>query len=187
MKINPVNPVKGIDTNIYSGGKPKGAKKAAAGARDAYIPALGKAKKAAYEKPISGADRNTVEKLKQESERAYSHIRQLVEQLLREQGVKYKQALGTDGDKMVPVTSEMRTRAQALIAEGGELSAEKVSDRIVEFAKALSGGDKGKLTVLRGAIQKGFNEAERILGGLPDISRQTYDLVMQKLDAWQNE
>lgn len=64
MKINPVNPVKGIDTNIYSGGKPKGAKKAAAGARDAYIPALGKAKKAAYEKPISGADRNTVEKLK---------------------------------------------------------------------------------------------------------------------------
>jgi hypothetical protein len=174
MKINPVNPVKGMDTNIYSGVKPKGAKKAAAGARDAYIPA-------------SAADRSKIEKLKKESERAYSHIRQLVEQLLREQGVKYKQALGTDGDKMVPVTSEMRTRAQALIAEGGELSAEKVSDRIVEFAKALSGGDKGKLTVLRGAIQKGFSEAERILGGLPDISRQTYDLVMQKLDAWQNE
>ncbi len=187
MKINPVNPIIRSDTGKpYPGEKNNGAKKAAAGVKDAYIPARRQVKKAAYTKPLPGVDPKKIEKLKEESQRAYSHLRQLVEQLLKEQGTKYKRALGTD-DAMVPVTREMRTEARALIAEGGELSAEKVSDRIVEFAKALSGGDKGKMGVLRGAIEKGFREAEKILGGLPDVSMRTYDLVMQKLDAWENE
>ena len=57
----------------------------------------------------------------------------------------------------------------------------------MDFAKALSGGDKSKLPELRAAIEKGFREAERILGGLPQISRDTYDEVMRLLDEWANE
>lgn len=68
------------------------------------------------------------------------------------------------------------------------MSPEKVSDRIVEFAKAISGGDKSKIDTLRDAIEKGFAEAARVLGGeLPEVSQKTYDLVMQKLDTWAQE
>lgn len=36
-----------------------------------------------------------------------------------------------------------------MIGEGGPLSPEVVSDRIVEFAKAISGEDKEKIDMLR--------------------------------------
>ncbi|QGU00421.1 hypothetical protein SYNTR_1827 [Candidatus Syntrophocurvum alkaliphilum] len=74
-----------------------------------------------------------------------------------------------------------------MIKEGGKLSAEKVSDRIVDFAKAISGGDKDKIELLKDAIKQGFEAASAALGGLPEVSEQTYDLVMQKLDAWMEE
>lgn len=75
-----------------------------------------------------------------------------------------------------------------MIAEDGPLGVETTSGKIVDFAKALSGGDKGKLEELKGAIEKGFNEAKRILGGtLPEISQKTYDSIMDKLSAWENE
>ncbi|MGF7184641.1 hypothetical protein GGQ84_000725 [Desulfitispora alkaliphila] len=50
-----------------------------------------------------------------------------------------------------------------MIGDGGPFSPEVVSDRIVDFAKAMLGGT------------------------LPEISYQTYDLVMEKLDAWKSE
>lgn len=60
-------------------------------------------------------------------------------------------------------------------------------DKIVEFAIAISGGDKSKLDTLITAIDKGFSEAGRILGGFPDISLKTYDRIMEKLNDWKNE
>ncbi len=191
MKINPIN---SAVNGILPGTGVKNTKKAATGnviPKDIYMPAgKGTKKMITYKRPVpAGIDREKIESLKAESERVYGHLRRLVEKLLKEQGRKYNLALSKydDDDEMVPVTDEMRLEARALIADGGELCAEKVSDRIVDFAKAISGGDKEKLNTLKGAIVKGFKEAERILGGLPDISKNTYDLVMQKLDAWEGE
>ena len=46
-----------------------------------------------------------------------------------------------------------------------------VSDRIVDAAKAFSGGDKNKLGLMRGAIEAGFKAAAGMFGGkLPEIS-----------------
>lgn len=151
--------------------------------KDELILSPKKEKKATYDKP--NVDTNTIKKLQQESKQAYNQLREIVKKLLQRQGLTFKDVF--DGAE-VSVDDTARLEAADLIAEGGPLSPEAVSDRIVEFAKAISGGDKEKLGLLRSAIEKGFQEAKTILGGsLPEISAQTYKLVMEKLDAWENE
>ncbi len=177
--------IKGVGNNIpaayvskQEADQPKGNAKTAG--KDEFVKSDGAAKKATYDKPK--VDQATIEKLHQESDRAFSQLKQIVAQLLERQGLTFQ-----DWSK-VEVDEQARTEANALISEGGELSPEKVSDRIVEFAKAISGGDKGKIDTLRGAIEKGFEEAARILGGeLLEVSQKTYDLVMEKLDKWAQE
>lgn len=152
---------------------------------DTYTPSK-EEKSVTYEKPAYKIDTETIERLKAESDKNYESLRQLIKQLLEKQGIKLEDAIS--GEATVTIDEETRLEAQAAISEGGPYSPESVSDRIVEFAMAISGGDKSKLSLLKEAIDEGFNEAAKVLGGtLPDISQETYDLVMEKLDAWGNE
>lgn len=152
---------------------------------DTYTPAK-EEKSIVYEKPAYKVDVDSIERLKAEADKNYQTLRQLIQQLLERQGVNIELALS--GDATVEVDEETRTQAQEAISDGGPLSPENVSNRIVDFAIAISGGDKTKLALLKEAIDKGFQAAADALGGtLPDISYQTYELVMEKLDAWANE
>lgn len=129
-------------------------------------------------------DKNMILKLKAESQKSYNSLRRIVEELLTRQG----KTLGLlKADAIIQVDEKARLEAQELIGPDGELGVEKTSQRIVDFAIAVSDGDKSKLEKIKNAIDKGFKEAERILGELPEISRQTYDAIMEKLDAWENE
>ena len=75
----------------------------------------------------------------------------------------------------------------ANVEEGGMYSPENLSDTLVNFAKSLSGGDVSKADMLLDAAIKGFEKAERIWGGeLPEISQRTYDLMVEKFEAWKN-
>lgn len=141
-----------------------------------YTPNLAVEKKVTYEKPK--VDHTTIGKLKEESDRAYNTLRSMVEELLRSQGKSFRDiSLDTE----IEVDEATRLEAQSLI--DGELSAERVSDRIVEFAKAISGGDKAKFDLLKSAIEEGFKQAASLLGGqLPEVSQRTYTLVMEKLN-----
>ncbi|NLY76461.1 MAG: hypothetical protein GX080_00035 [Tissierellia bacterium] len=127
-------------------------------------------------------DKMTVDKLKKDSERAYSSLRRIVEDLLARQGKAFH--LLKEGDQVI-VDEQARLEAQELIGPDGILGIEAVSQRIVDFAIAISGGDKSKLDTLRKAIDDGFKAAEKMLGGLPEISKETYNRVMEKLDAWE--
>lgn len=129
-------------------------------------------------------DKAAVDRLKMDSERTYSSLRRIVEYLLLRQGKTFDTLKDSD---IIEVDQQARMEAQELIGPEGELGVEKVSQRIVDFAIALSGGDKSKLDSLRKAIDQGFKEAEKVLGGLPEISKETYDRIMEKLDAWENE
>lgn len=129
-------------------------------------------------------DKNTVDKLKKDSEKAYAYLKRIVEDMLRRQG-KTLELL--DEDEIIEVDETARLEAQQLIGPDGPLGAEAVSQRLVDFAIALSGGDKSKAETLRSAIEQGFKEAEKILGELPEISKETYKLTMEKFDAWVNE
>ena len=154
--------------------------------KDVAIIGKGTPKAVTYDKPVASKDHEAMEKLWAESDKAHSQLKELVRQLIENQGMTFRDLVG--GDKTVPVDEATRVKAQEMIGEGGFLSAESVSERIVDFAKAISGGDKGKLETLRSAIDKGFAEAKKIFGGqLPEISAKTYDLIQEKLDAWQKE
>ena len=86
------------------------------------------------------------------------------------------------------VTAAAKAEAQKSISEGGYWSVENTSDRIVEMAKALTGGDPDKIEEMRSAVEKGFKAATKTWGKeLPDISSNTYDAVMSKFDKWAEE
>ncbi|OEH86661.1 hypothetical protein BHU72_10450 [Desulfuribacillus stibiiarsenatis] len=147
------------------------------------------AKSATYEKPQVAKkhepDHATIEQLKAESEQAYQQLRKLVEELLLKQGYTFQQLLDGDVPEQIKIDLETQNEAAKLIADDGPLGAEAVSDRIVDFAKAITGGDPAKIELMRDAITQGFDEAKRMLGDyLPDVSIKTYDLVMEKLDKW---
>lgn len=138
--------------------------------------------------------------LKEESEKAYAHLRQIVEDLLQRQGYSIEQlgkVIGEDAEgnqlyelnaEDIKVDQKARDEAKQMVEEGGPLSAEKVSTRIVDFAKAISGGDKSKFELLKGAIEDGFDAVKEIYGDeIPEITQETYDLVQEKLEAWNEE
>lgn len=83
------------------------------------------------------------------------------------------------------VSADVKAQAQADIADDGYWGVEQTSDRIVDFAKALSGGDPAKADTMLEAFKKGFEAATKSWGKeLPDISQRTYDAVLKKIDAW---
>lgn len=64
----------------------------------------------------------------------------------------------------------------------GSLDVEYASERIVDFVKMTVDEDKGKLNTLVKAVEEIFNEIEKTLERLPEISKKTYDRIMEKLD-----
>jgi hypothetical protein len=109
-------------------------------------------------------------------------LRGLVLNIFKEQGIDYKIATDNSEIDLSTVTPE---EAQELIADDGYFGVEKTSERIFNFAVGMAGGDPAKIDVIRQGVEKGFQEALDAFGGwLPDISYETYDTVMQKLDDW---
>ncbi len=141
--------------------------------------------KATYSKPVTkGLNADEISRLKEESQRAFSSLRQLVEGLLSKQGKKFNDVLS--GKEILLVEEDTRAAAAQMISEDGELGVKAVSERIVAFAKAISGDDRSKAQELRNSIIEGFKAAEKIWGGeLPEISQKTYDEVMRKMDEWE--
>ncbi len=145
-----------------------------------------KSKHVTYNKNGHIYDKETVDKLKLQSEQAYAHLKGLVEKLLLKQGHSIK-TITVEEWSDVKIDEETKSKAAAMVAPDGPFSAEAVSNRLVDFAKAVSGGDIEKLDKLKSAIDEGFKQAKNLLGELPEISSKTYDLTMEKLDAWAEE
>ncbi len=132
-----------------------------------------------------------IEKLKAEAEQRTAQLRSIVEQLISGQG----NALGQADDiwsflRKGEFTVDPATKAQAEadIAEDGYWGVEQTSDRILDFAKALTGGDPDKIEEMREAFKKGFEQATSTWGDkLPDISQRTYEATMKKFDDWAAE
>lgn len=131
-----------------------------------------------------------IAKMKADSDNRISQLRGIVEQMMSKQGA----AIGKADDMWsflaggnFTVSADVKAQAQADIAEDGYWGVNQTSDRILDFAKALSGNDKSKAQELVDAFKKGFDQATKAWGGkLPDISQQTYDKVLEKFDSWMN-
>ncbi len=112
----------------------------------------------------------------------YDLLRGLVMNMLKEQGVDSK--IATDSGE-IDLNSLSQEDAQALIADDGYFGVDQTSDRIVNLATGIAGGDVTRLEAIKQGVEKGFQDALDAFGGwLPDISHQTYDAVMRKLDEW---
>ena len=131
-------------------------------------------------------DTNLVNKLKADAENRASQLRSLVEQMMGKQANTYGNAndiwsfLRSGNFTVDPAT---KAQAQADIAEDGYWGVNQSSDRIIQFANALTGGDPDKIESMREAFKKVYAQAEKTWGGsLPEISQKTYDAVMEKFD-----
>lgn len=112
----------------------------------------------------------------------YNLLRGLVTNMLKEQGIDFKIA---NGDQEIDISTISQEEAVELISDDGYFGVEQTSDRIVDFAIGMAGGDPSRLDAIKEGVDSGFNEALEAFGGwLPDISYDTYDAVMNKLDAW---
>ena len=135
-------------------------------------------------------DTETINALKAAADNHHAALREMVTRLLTKQGLTAQdvmEAFRNNNQLLVPVDQETRDRAAELVGEDGELGWKAVSESILNFAKAISGGDPGKIDMLRKATEKGFKEAEKILGELPEVSQKTYDAVMKGFDEWKAE
>lgn len=109
-------------------------------------------------------------------------LRGLVLNIFKEQGMD--SVIATD-DSMVDMTPLSQEEAQELIAEDGYFGVEKTSERIFQFAIGVAGGDPARIEAIRRGVENGFEQALEALGGwLPDVTYDTYDEVMTKLDDW---
>jgi len=142
-------------------------------------------KSATYKKPtVKNMDTKEIDRLWKESHKSYESLRKLVEKLISRLGKKLGDLL--EGKDVLLIDDEARAAATSAISADGEWGVKAVSERIVAFAKAVSGDDKGKIGQLKNAIIQGFKEAEKAFGGkLPDICQDTYDEVMKQLDEWE--
>ena len=138
-------------------------------------------------------DGKKLSEIKQDFANHNETFKKMVRVMIEKQGHsvnKIMKALseGKEVNITVTVDSDTQKAAQDAISEDGYWGADKTSERILDFAKTLSGGDKTKIENLRNGFLEGFEKAKEAFGGeLPEIAQQTYDKVIAGFDAWGNE
>ena len=129
-------------------------------------------------------DMGRVSKLWDQHNERVESFRRMVETLLGQQAERQGLANGWS-IKDIEVTDEMRAEAQEMIDEGGYFSVDETAARLLNFAVALTGGDPSKIDLMRDAVQRGFDQAQKMFGGeLPEITHKTHAAVMKGFDEW---
>lgn len=154
---------------------------------------------AVYETTLKGKNNNPrldkeISKMLKESQRQTDDFKKLITSIISKQSDKSKIAGGTgiptsnlkDFFSNLEVDDETRRKAQEDISEDGYYGVKKTSERIMSFAMAIAGNDPDQIAKMKDAVIAGFKEAEKMWGGeLPDISKQTYNKVMEEFDKWE--
>ena len=129
-----------------------------------------------------------VAQLKADAEARAKQMTDLVHKMMSQQGV----AIGKSDDMWrflasgkFTVDAATKAQAQKDIADDGYWGVSQTSQRIFDMAKALTGGDAGKMEEMRKAFEKGFKMATGTWGKkLPDISQRTYDATQNLFDDY---
>ncbi len=129
-----------------------------------------------------------VAKLKADSDNRMQQLQSLVTTMFKKQGI----TIGTADDMWKALASGNFTadadtiaKAKEDISEDGYWGVKQTSERIFDFAQALAGDDEEKMKTMKEAVEKGFKEATKTWGKeLPDISKNTYNAVMDKFDKY---
>lgn len=143
----------------------------------------------------AGIDREAlIAQMKADTEARMNQLTSIVQEMMAGQGKAFSLATGNDdiwkflASGEYTVTEAAKLKAQEDISEDGYWGVKQTSDRIIDFAKALAGGDASKADELLDAFKKGYEQATGAWGKeLPDISKETYKAVEEKFEAWKNE
>lgn len=133
-----------------------------------------------------------IQQLKADQEKMINNLLDIVMKTINGQGSTFAIASQDDMWKFLAegkFTADEETVAKAKedISENGYWGVNQTSDRIVDFAIALSGGDSSKADELLAAFKKGYEQATGTWGKeLPEISKKTYDAVEDKFNQWKN-
>lgn len=134
---------------------------------------------------------NLVAKLQSDQEARQNQLMNLVQQLFNKQATTYGQSSDMWSflaSGKFTVDAATKAQAQADIAEDGYYGVKQTSERMFEFAMALTGGDVDKMKEMQAAVEKGYKQAEKTWGGnLPDISKQTLDATNQLFENYYKE
>ena len=101
------------------------------------------------------ANEEVIARLKADAEMRYNQLVELESKLINKQGGVFADAndlWNALREGKVEVDPETRAKAQADIAEDGYWGVEATSDRIIDFAKALTGGDPSKMNDMMDAF-----------------------------------
>lgn len=153
-----------------------------------------KSEEATSTKKNNKVDSDLIAKLKADSDARLSQLKGIVEQLISKQGTAAKNASIWDQfrqgilDGSISVDAATAQQAAEDISEDGYWGVKQTSERILDFAKAITGGDSEKAEKMRDAITEGFKAAAKLWGDeLPEISQKTYEAVMKGIDDWKNQ
>ena len=192
--------VQGVNTGIASylnkntvEQKPANSNAAATGAAAANTSAAGAAneklegvefvKSEDTKKPVTYDKAATLEYIRQSEEARMQNFNNMITKMLVKQGETSNLTLN---NMKLFVSEADAAKAAKAIAPGGEYSVDAVAGRILDMAKALSGGDPSKISLLKNAVKKGFKDAEEAWGGkMPSITDETYNKVMKGFDEWE--
>lgn len=144
------------------------------------------APKDSYEKSemLYTPDMDKVKSMKADLNKNIGAFRQMVETLFNKQG-NFSNNL-YEKLQSLHVDEETRLEAEQLVSDEGYWGVEQTATRILDFAKALSGGDPSKIELLKGAVNAGFDAAKKAFGGeMPEITEKTYEKVMEGFDKWE--
>ena len=109
-------------------------------------------------------------------------LRGLVLNIFKEQGLDYTIETPEGTIDLETLSAE---EAVELVADDGYFGVEKTADRIFNSAVGIAGGDITRIDAIKEGVENGFQGALDAFGGeLPDISYDTYDAVINKLDEW---
>lgn len=132
-----------------------------------------------------------VAKMKQDLADRTSKMQNLVADMFAKQG----QTFASSSDMIKALANgnlqvDEATAAQAKedISEDGYWGVKQTSERIFDFAKALSGGDEDKMRDMLDAFKKGYEKATGAWGKeLPSLCQDTYDAVEAKFKDYFGE
>ena len=131
-------------------------------------------------------DKPDLQSMLDESNRKVDEFMQMLGGLVQKQGLEWSKLVS--GEQKLTADADTIAKAKEAVSEDGEFGVRKTAERILTFAKMGIGDDPEKLATFRKAVEKGFDDAAKILGGtLPQISQDTRKVIMDEFDRWEKE
>lgn len=155
-----------------------------------YQPSNNSKQASAYDSKGHVYNNLAIEKLKADAETKYTDLINTVRSMLEKQGLTFKdvqKALAKGKELNITIDEDTRVKAREAVGENGFFGVKETANRIIDFARNISGDNTAKYRQLVSAVKQGFEAAKEIMGGeLPEISKQTYQAVMDGLENWKN-